>query len=266
MKNSSILLFPFSNFLVISLIIKQENSRTPKIHCKYFLLFTTKTNMKDYCDKTRPQTVLPRNPPTLRIIVATSSSYESEECNERRKKTTSYPSQPTLISLQLSTCGSDGDTSLGLITHLQDQPDRQSNSKEESQDEPEEEMELNGDIDLVTDLASVLCVVDLGALAVVAVGGHTEDTGSLLAASVGVGLALGFRGEAVSCSWQSALEDISRCSALLLCREQLRALTGVGGHQEDGCGVSLVNLLKLGNEGLQWEQGMIVKSNWQLPG
>lgn len=114
-------------------------------------------------------------------------------------------------------------------------------------------MELDRDIDLVTGLASVLCVVDLGALAVVAVGSHTEDASSLLAASVGVGLAFGLRGEAVTCSWQSALEDISRCGALLLCREQLRSLTSVGGHQEDGCGVGLVNLLKFGNESLQRE-------------
>jgi hypothetical protein len=201
---------------------------------------------------TGPQTAL-RN--ILQLPPRTSATTPSV-INEQKKVTSGgkekdiiLPSiATTLISLQLSPCGSDGDTALGLVTHLQDQTNGKGNSKEESQAKPEEEVELDREIDLVTVLATVLGVVDLGALAVVAVGGLTENTGSLLAASSSVGLAVGLGLETVSCSWQSALENITRCRAL---REHFRSLTSVGGHQEDGRGVGLVNLLKLGKEGLQ---------------
>jgi hypothetical protein len=53
-------------------------------------------------------------------------------------------------------------------------------------------MELDRDINLVAFGTAILCSVDLGALAMVAVGSLAENTSAMFIASVGVGLAIRF--------------------------------------------------------------------------
>ncbi len=160
-----------------------------------------------------------------------------------------------LIPLQLRSSGSNRHTSLGFITHLQEQANGQTDSQDEPQHKPEEQMELNRNVNLLAGLASILSVVDHGALAVEAIGGLAEDAHSMLTASIGVSLAVFLCCKAATGQWQGALLMSSRQERVgrRLFREQLGSLAGVGCYQEHGDGISLVDLLKLGKEGLKQE-------------
>lgn len=116
-------------------------------------------------------------------------------------------------------------------------------------------MELNRDINLVTGGPTVLGVIDLLALAVVAVGCRAEHTSAVLVAAVGAGLAVGLGREAGAARRQSAFHLVGAAGAVQSCggglgSKHLGALASGGGDQEDGGGVGLVDLLKLWDEGL----------------
>lgn len=160
-----------------------------------------------------------------------------------------------LISLELRTRRADWHPSLRLVAHLHDQPHSHGDCQNQSQHQPEEQVELDRDIDLVAGWAPVLGGVDLHALAVVAVGRGAQHTPATLVAAVGVGLAFGLGHEARAAGGQGALHLVGVVGALFLGggsfgSKHLGALASGGCDHKDSGGVGLVDLLKLWDESL----------------
>jgi hypothetical protein len=129
-------------------------------------------------------------------------------------------------------------------------------------------MELNRDINLVTCLATVLGVVDLRTLAVIAVGGHTEDASTMLVALVGIVLAIHFilKAGRTGREGQGSLHVVAGLTLVVLRGKEFRSLKSVGFVQEDSNGIGPVDLLKFRNKSLEGEQKVgRADRRWFLP-